>query len=81
MYMCKGICEKFKATKNFEIKGRYESGQKRCKVCGIFLNYDNVRCPCCSSRLRSNPRSTKLRNYLRIQKAGINKKNNFKHFS
>jgi len=80
MYKCKGICQRFRAVMTSVNIGRYESGQKRCNVCGIFLNCDNFRCPCCSSKLRSNPRSTKLRRDLRIQKALI-KKNNFKHFS
>ena len=74
MYMCKGICQKFRAVMTSVTIGRYESGQKRCNVCGIFLNCDNVRCPCCSSKLRSSPRSTKLRGDLRIQKILMKKK-------
>jgi len=74
MYLCKGVCKKFKAEKSFEGKSRYELGQKRCNVCELFLNYNDARCPCCSCKLRTNPRSTKLRKSLQIQKESIKKK-------
>ena len=42
--------------------GRYESGQKRCQVCQIFIKWDGgIWCPCCSHKLRSNPRNIKFR--------------------
>lgn len=35
---------------------RYAVGQKRCQVCGIWLDWAGDRCPCCSIRLRCHPR-------------------------
>jgi len=74
MYLCKGICKKFKAEKQSSDKSRYELGQKRCNVCALFINYNDARCPCCRCKLRTNPRSTKLRRSLQIQKESIKKK-------
>jgi len=74
MYSCKGICKRFKAKKPSVDKSRYELGQKRCKNCDIFLNYNDVWCPCCGCKLRTNPRSTKLRKKLQIQKEVLKKK-------
>jgi len=74
MYLCKEVCKKFKAEKPSNDKGRYEMGQKRCNACDIFLNYSDVRCPCCGCNLRTKPRSTKLRRSLLIRKESIKKK-------
>ena len=74
MYLCKEDCKKFKAEKSFDGKSRYEAGQKRCNVCAVFLNYNGVRCPCCGCKLRTNPRSTKLRRSMLIHKESIMKK-------
>lgn len=35
---------------------RYERGQKRCTYCAVFLSTDGIRCPCCSTILRTRPR-------------------------
>jgi len=64
---CRGLCEKFKATKPKGI-GRYFSGQKRCTTCDIFINYEGLWCPCCLYRLRSNPRATMNKLKLRSNK-------------
>jgi len=66
MCACKGICDQFKAPKPRGSLGRYETGQKRCQPCGVFIMCQKLRCPCCGSRLRSTPRSTKLRRMLRL---------------
>ena len=83
MYLCKGICKKFKAKRPSVNKSRYKLGQKRCNACAIFLNYNDARCPCCGCKLRTNPRSTKLRRSLLIQKESIKKKlhNNLSAYS
>lgn len=60
MCACKGICEKLKAPKPHTGMGRYESGQKRCQTCAVFIEYNQLRCPCCGRKLRSTSRSTKL---------------------
>jgi len=66
MSMCKGICVRFKATSYQNPKGRYASGQKRCKSCSIFITHDQIRCPCCGHQLRAGPRSRKLRRAYRL---------------
>jgi len=47
---CNGVCENYKAIKPSD-GGRYESGQKRCQTCQIFIYYDGVYCPCCNTQL------------------------------
>jgi len=55
MYMCKGLCRHFEAN---QITGhtRYQSGQKRCSTCSIFINFQGARCPCCQTKLRLRSR-------------------------
>ena len=66
---CKGICL------NHEASGRYATGHKRCQICDLFINWDGVFCPCCSSRLRTGPRHTKNKAKLRKQKKMRESKN------
>ena len=54
---CKGICQRYKALKPTKGRGRYVIGQKRCQICGIYLNWKGLWCPCCGSRLRTKPRN------------------------
>ena len=54
---CKGICVKYKATRPKRNASRYASGQKRCQVCDIFIDYPSLFCPCCRYRMRTRPRS------------------------
>jgi len=75
MYLCKGVCKKFKAKKPSVDKSRYELGQKRCNACAVFLNYNDAQCPCCGCKLRTNPRSTKLRRLLLKQTESAKKTN------
>ena len=65
--VCKGICVRHKATKPVGT-GRYSTGQKRCQVCEIFVNWDGVFCPCCGYRLRTKPRNVKLKAKWTAQK-------------
>jgi len=53
---CKGICENFKSISmpNFLC---YKSGQKRCIACSLFLDVDDIRCPCCGTVLRTRARN------------------------
>ncbi len=55
MAVCNDVCLKYKANRPKDI-GRYESGQKRCSYCGIFMTYDGLNCPCCATRLQYNGR-------------------------
>jgi hypothetical protein len=66
---CKGICIRHKVARPTENNGyRYSTGQKRCQVCEIFLNWDGLWCSCCSYRLRSKPRNLKSREKWRARK-------------
>ena len=49
---CRGICERHRAEKN-----RYTDNTKRCTSCNVYLSYDGVKCPCCSTQLRSKRKS------------------------
>ena len=51
---CNGICERYRAKRNYNIPSRYTEGQKRCSVCEIFIKWDeNIYCPCCNYKLRT----------------------------
>ena len=52
---CKGICVQYKADFIPKI-GYYARGCKRCQTCDIYVNWEGLRCPCCSSILRVGPR-------------------------
>jgi hypothetical protein len=67
--VCKGICVRHKANKPIG-EGRYATGQKRCQVCEIFLNWNGLWCPCCGYRLRTRPRNLKFKAKLRENKKG-----------
>jgi hypothetical protein len=66
--VCKGICIRHKALKPVGQGGRYGTGQKRCQICEIFLNWDALWCPCCGYRLRTRPRNLKYKDKLRTSK-------------
>ena len=58
---CKGICIKHKASKPVAMLGRYTIGQKRCRICDIFVKWEGVWCLCCGHKLRTRPRASKYR--------------------
>jgi hypothetical protein len=60
MIVCKGVCVKFKA-KDYKGYKRYALGQKLCPICGIFITYNDTRCPCCKCKLRITPKGSKAR--------------------
>ena len=63
---CKGICSRYKAQKPVGT-GRYASGQRRCQICEIFINWEGLWCPCCGYRLRTKPRNLKYKAKLRAR--------------
>jgi len=65
--VCIGICTKYKAT-GFKGHHRYETGQKRCPECEIFMVWEGIRCPCCSVLLRCTPRGNKSRQELSVKR-------------
>ena len=57
---CKGLCTRYRAQKRYGV-GRYVSGQKRCQICEVFVNWSGLWCPCCRQRLRLKPRLMKFK--------------------
>ena len=72
--VCKGICIRHKALKPMKV-GRYSTGQKRCQICEIYLNWNGEWCPCCGYKLRARPRSSKAKRALEARK-NIGRDNN-----
>ena len=68
--VCRGVCHRYKA-KGGTHQFRYASGQKRCNVCEIFLNWDGSHCPCCGMRLRTRPKISKYRQQFNTQTAKV----------
>ncbi len=54
---CKNICEKYKVSKDRR-GSYYAEGSKRCQVCEIYIRWNEYRCPCCKSPLRTKSRSS-----------------------
>lgn len=59
--VCHGKCLYFNkeiiSKKTEAHSSRYEKhDSKYCRLCEVYLSYENVRCPCCSARLRYKPR-------------------------
>ena len=57
---CKGLCTRYKVQKRYGV-GRYVSGQKRCQICEVFVDWPELWCPCCRQRLRLKPRLMKFK--------------------
>ena len=72
---CDGMtCLRYKAEKPKSM-GRYTDGQSRCSECDIWIYWEGVRCPCCNTILRKNPRAMKYKNTLRntgARQVGLN---------
>jgi hypothetical protein len=75
MMGCKGICIRYKADRP-KSGIRYMSGQKRCQICEIYLNWQGLWCPCCRCRLRGRPKKRAKTNFGSLeQKKGKNIQN------
>lgn len=59
MRPCHGICRQY--AESGRINGRLYPGRKRCGSCEVYLKWDGKFCPCCSTPMRSKPRSKKFR--------------------
>ena len=57
--ICKGFCEQKKVF-SMPNNLRYKSGQKRCGVCDCYFYTEDITCTCCTTRLRTKPRSKRL---------------------
>jgi rRNA maturation endonuclease Nob1 len=73
--VCKGICQHHKAIKPKNGGGRYISGQKRCQVCQVYINWKGDFCPCCGYRLRTKPRNRKFKLKFRDDQSKISNSN------
>ncbi len=77
--ICHGECKKYRVNKPTK-KGRYASGQTRCQICDIWIDYRGAHvadgspatknstgwyCNCCNYRLRQNPRNIEYKARLR----------------
>jgi len=51
MHICKGWCRNEKERGG--VKFPYTKGYKRCSPCNKIYKTDDVRCFCCSSKLRT----------------------------
>ena len=56
--ICRGACSLYKPSFSVD-KFRYLNGQKRCSKCEIFLNWNDLYCPCCRHKLRTRPKTLK----------------------
>jgi len=53
---CRGICIDYKSPK-IPNGQKYILGHKRCSFCSLFIETDEIRCPCCKVVLRTKPRN------------------------
>ena len=61
---CRGTCHVLYGGAPVEGAGSrygYGRGYKRCSVCGIWIMWDGVRCPCCTRALRTKPHRGAIR--------------------
>ena len=61
---CRDQCASLKITEPMPNGLRYSQGQKRCSNCEIFMFHDGIKCPCCNTKLKTKPRSTKSKRLL-----------------
>lgn len=57
-YECKKFCKRLRG------KGGYAGGNKKCRICNIFMKVEGYFCPCCGYRLKSKPRNSRSRKRL-----------------
>ncbi|MDH3502732.1 MAG: hypothetical protein OEL69_09575 [Nitrosopumilus sp.] len=70
MNVCKVICVRFKAT-GYKGRHKYEDGQKLCSICAEFLKCSEIRCPCCSVKLRCTPRGNQSRKEIHEKRKAV----------
>lgn len=56
--MCRQLCVYYK-TPPTPTKKKYSLGHKRCSTCEVWMDIDDIRCPCCHSQLRTKTKSGK----------------------
>lgn len=66
MNTCKDKCPAHKANSSSRY-GMYKQGFKHCNTCQLFIEWAGLYCPCCGTRLRSKPRSSKVKKTLCVE--------------
>jgi hypothetical protein len=80
---CKKVCDRMARKRSFSDVA-YGSGLKRCSVCSVYIICSSVKCPCCSSKLRTHPRNRKSKAILRKltrEQFASSSKNRFTRFT
>lgn len=69
---CKRVCQSYKARKSKYSASYYDEGHKLCVQCEIFLQWHDMRCPCCNHVLRTRPHNTSCKQKLRLKQSHYN---------
>ena len=65
MRYCKGLCSKIRATQPKQLRVYDTFG--RCSVCEVWVELPAIKCPCCSTILRTKPkRSSNRKKYIYV---------------
>ncbi len=64
---CKGYCTAEKGFKALSPMSAYKNGFKFCTVCEKSKKSDKIRCPCCTTKFRTAPRSKKYTELRTVQ--------------
>lgn len=62
--VCKGVCAKYKVKKSNLGNIHYKLGHKWCSTCEIFMDWNDIRCPCCKLGLRTKRKNGNAQNQL-----------------
>lgn len=55
---CRGLCDLKHETAPLS-RVSYRNGFKFCTTCRLTIKWDGVRCPCCSTKLRTHAARTR----------------------
>jgi cytochrome c-type biogenesis protein CcmH/NrfF len=65
VFKCKNECEKIQVK--FWIKKNVYDTHRYCATCTTFMKItDQLRCPCCSNKLRASKRNKSKKEFKRI---------------
>jgi len=77
MLLCRDRCRQ----ENLIIKPKqftmiYKEGIARCSVCEVYMAHTQLRCLCCSNKLRVSPRSNTAKKKWRVKMKALKKNHN-----
>jgi hypothetical protein len=58
---CKGLCNREEWVMIIVGKDIYREGVKRCRLCEKYMRLDSIRCPCCSSMMKTKSRRYRVK--------------------